>query len=117
MEEHLDEHAILPVPTDRSNPSWFGYLLTLKDPSIKREALLDHLNQRKVETRLLFAGNITKQPYFRTYQIKYRIFGDLKHTDTIMRDTFWIGVFPALKEEHLEHTVRVLKDFFKSRRS
>lgn len=113
-EEHIDEHMILPVPTAKSNPSWFGYVMTLNDHSINREALLRYINKRKVDSRLLFAGNITKQPYFQNYNIKHRIAGDLTNSNTIMKDTFWIGVYPALKEDHLAYIVRVIKDFLKS---
>ena len=104
------DFLILPQATEGSDPSWFGYPITLKDGcGIKRVDLLRHLDANKVGTRLLFAGNLTRQPYMRD-QI-YRVSGDLTVTDKIMHGTFWIGLWPGLSEVHLEHTARCLEDF------
>ncbi|WP_027589429.1 lipopolysaccharide biosynthesis protein RfbH [Pseudomonas sp. RL] len=108
------DFLILPEATEGSDPSWFGYPITLKDGcGITRVDLLRHLDANKVGTRLLFAGNLTRQPYMRD-QI-YRVSGDLTVTDKIMHDTFWIGLWPGLSEAHMEHAVRCLEDFLRIR--
>ena len=84
-------------PTKKSNPSWFGFIIVLKDNCpFTRENLLEYLNKNKIGTRLVFGGNLTKQPYFLDYKIKYRIIRKLKNTDKIMANAFWIGVFPGI---------------------
>ena len=105
--EGLDEFFILPEPTKNTNPSWFGYLLTLKDNSkISRRDLTQKLEERKVGSRLLFAGNLTKQPAF--MDAKYRVVGELKNTDHLMYSAFWIGVWPGLSEAHLDYMIETL---------
>ena len=99
----------LPRPTPGSDPSWFGYLLTL-DPHYNREDLLQYLNAHKIGTRLLFAGNMTRQPCFE--QVSYRTAAPLEGTDTIMRRTFWIGLFPGLTEDHVRYAARTLQNYF-----
>jgi CDP-6-deoxy-D-xylo-4-hexulose-3-dehydrase len=111
LEEKLDDYFILPVPTKKSNPSWFGYPLTVNNKKVNREKLMVYLNQNNVATRLLFGGNLVKQPYFITNNIKYKIIGNLKNTDRIMNDTFWMGLYPALNENHLEYSIQTLKKF------
>ncbi|CAK7030924.1 MAG: dTDP-4-dehydro-2,6-dideoxy-D-glucose 3-dehydratase [Desulfovibrio sp.] len=100
---------ILPRATEHSDPSWFGYLLTV-DETCNREDLLQYLNSRRIGTRLLFAGNITRQPCFEG--VPHRIFSDLRGTDEIMHRTFWIGLYPALTEDHLLYTAQSLRDYF-----
>ena len=96
-EEFLD----LPVATEHSDPSWFGFPITLKDNCpVSRLDLLTYLDQNKVGTRLLFAGNLTRQPYM--LGVEYRVSGDLENTDRVMNNTFWIGVQPALTPAMLE---------------
>lgn len=98
-------------PTPNSEPSWFGFPVSLKDGSdFSREDLLRYLDQNKIGTRLLFAGNLTKQPYFKN--INYRVAGSLDNTDRTMRQTFWLGVQPALTEVHLEYVAGKLEEFF-----
>jgi CDP-4-dehydro-6-deoxyglucose reductase, E1 len=107
----LEEFLILPEATPRSDPSWFGFLLTLRDTAgVTREDLLRYLDQYKVGTRLLFAGNLTRQPYFEGRQ--YRVSGELANTDKIMNDTFWVGVYPGLSEPMLDYIVERLETFF-----
>lgn len=102
------DQLILPQATPGSDPSWFGFPITLRDDcGIERVELLRYLDQQRVGTRLLFAGNLTRQPYMQGQ--KYRVSGELKVTDKVMRDTFWIGVWPGLDEAHLEHAVQSLE--------
>jgi CDP-6-deoxy-D-xylo-4-hexulose-3-dehydrase len=103
----LDKYFMLPEATKGTNPSWFGYLLTLRDGvKISRRELTSELENCKVGTRLLFAGNLTKQPAFKHQ--KYRVFGSLQNTDKIMEDAFWIGVWPGLTDKHLDYMVDTL---------
>jgi CDP-6-deoxy-D-xylo-4-hexulose-3-dehydrase len=100
----------LPEPTPGSDPSWFGFPLTLKDSAnIQRVHLLEYLDQSKVGTRLLFAGNLTRQPYMKNRN--FRIFGELKNTDLIMNNTFWIGLQPALTDEMLYYSSGKIAEF------
>ncbi|SEO60405.1 CDP-6-deoxy-D-xylo-4-hexulose-3-dehydrase [Duganella sp. CF517] len=105
------EFLILPVATENSDPSWFGFPMTLKpEANVARVDLLTYLDQHKIGTRLLFAGNLTRQPYM--IGRNYRVSGDLANTDRVMNDTFWIGVFPGLTREMLDFTVEKLEAFF-----
>jgi CDP-4-dehydro-6-deoxyglucose reductase, E1 len=105
------EFLILPEATDNSNPSWFGFPLTLRpEANASRVDLLTYLDQYKIGTRLLFAGNLTRQPYMEGRN--YRVSGALTNTDTVMNDTFWIGVYPGLTEEMLEFVVSKIEAFF-----
>ena len=107
----LKEYLILPESTELSTPSWFGYPLTIKkNAGISRLMLLKHLDYFNIGTRLLFAGNLIRQPYFEGRQ--YRVVGELKNTDIIMNQTFWIGLYPGLSIEQLDFTVLKLEEFF-----
>ncbi|MHA6164385.1 lipopolysaccharide biosynthesis protein RfbH [Pseudomonas sichuanensis] len=104
------DKLILPQATRESDPSWFGYPITLRDGcGVKRVELLRYLDEQGVGTRLLFAGNLTRQPYMQGQQ--YRVAGELPVTDKIMNDTFWIGLWPGLSDDHLEHAARSLETF------
>jgi CDP-6-deoxy-D-xylo-4-hexulose-3-dehydrase len=108
----LEEFLILPEPEKNSEPSWFGFPLTLKkNNQYNRRDLIQYLNDSKIGTRLLFSGNLTKQPYMKN--INFRVHGDLKNTDFIMENTFWIGLYPGLSEKHLEYSINKIKKFFK----
>jgi CDP-6-deoxy-D-xylo-4-hexulose-3-dehydrase len=97
-----EEFLILPEATPNSDPSWFGFPITLRDNApVSRVDLLTYLDQEKVGTRLLFAGNLTRQPYM--VGRNYRVSGELTNTDIVMNNTFWIGVQPALTREMLDH--------------
>jgi CDP-6-deoxy-D-xylo-4-hexulose-3-dehydrase len=100
----------LPEATIGSDPSWFGFPITIKEGCpVSRVDLIAYLDQQKIGTRLLFAGNLTKQPYM--VDAKYRISGNLKNTDYIMNNTFWIGVQPALNRDMLEYVVTQIEIF------
>jgi CDP-6-deoxy-D-xylo-4-hexulose-3-dehydrase len=103
-----EEFVNLPVATEHSDPSWFGFPITLKENCpVTRLDLLTFLDQNKVGTRLLFAGNLTRQPYM--IGANYRISGDLTNTDNVMNNTFWIGVQPALTREMLEFAAQKIE--------
>ena len=100
----LEEFLILPKQTKNSNPSWFGFAITVKENSpISRNELVKKLNERKIGTRLLFGGNLLRQPAF--LETPRRIIGDLKNSDVVMNQTFWIGVWPGLTEEMLSYVI------------
>ena len=100
----LDKYFILPEPTPGTNPSWFGYLLTIRDDvTMSRRDVTERLEAYKVGTRLLFAGNLTKQPAFMNSE--FRISGSLVNTDKVMNNSFWVGVWPGLSSEHLDYMV------------
>jgi CDP-4-dehydro-6-deoxyglucose reductase, E1 len=112
LKEKLKKHEnklILPEPTPNSDPSWFGFVITVKkEAGISRNDLVQRLNEKKIGTRLLFAGDLRKQPYFKDY--KYRVVGDLKNTETIVNDTFWIGVTPAVNDEMINYMVETFDE-------
>lgn len=104
------EFLHLPEATPNSEPSWFGFPLIVRAESgIKRNDLINYLEQNKIGTRLLFAGNLSKQPYM--VGRSYRISGTLTNTDVVMKNTFWLGVFPALGQDQLDYTVDKLEEF------
>lgn len=106
-----EEFLILPEATTNTEPSWFGFPVTLKPAAnTSRVDLLTYLDQHKIGTRLLFAGNLTRQPYM--IGRNFRVVGDLTNTDRVMHDTFWIGVFPGLTLEMLDFTISKLEEFF-----
>ena len=102
---------VLPEATAGSEPSWFGFPITLRESAgVERVELLKYLDQYKIGTRLLFAGNLTRQPYFEDRT--YRISGELTNTDNIMNNTLWIGVYPGLTEEMLIFVIDKIEAFF-----
>jgi CDP-6-deoxy-D-xylo-4-hexulose-3-dehydrase len=110
--KNLEDFLILPEPEKNSEPSWFGFPLTLKKNNrYNRNDLVKHLNDYKIGTRLLFSGNLTKQPYMKN--INFKVHGNLENTDLIMENTFWIGLYPGLSKQHLEYSVLKIKNFFK----
>ena len=110
--KELESDLIFPQATPNSDPSWFGFPITLRDHvDIDRADLLKCLEREKVGTRLLFAGNLTHQPYMKDQN--FRVSGDLKVSDIVMKRTFWIGLQPSLTEEMLLYTASTLKRFIK----
>ena len=110
--ESLSDFFILPTATENSVPSWFGFPLSVRDNlHFTREELLRFLDQEKIGTRLIFAGNVTKQPYFSETKIKYRISGKLENTEKVMKNSFWIGLYPGLTSTHLEKTCSKIEEF------
>lgn len=106
----LEQFFILPEPTPRSDPSWFGFLLTIRpDAPFTRNELIAYLEEHQVATRLLFSGNLTRQPAYQG--VEYRVVGDLTNTDLVMNQTFWIGVYPYLTQEMMDYTLQVFKEF------
>ena len=110
--EHLSDRLILPRATKESDPSWFGFPLTVKGNSPRnRNEIVQFLNVRGIGTRLLFAGNLIRQPAF--IDAPRRVVGELKYTDQVMKDTFWIGVWPGLADEMLQYTTQSIEEALK----
>ena len=108
----LEEFFILHEALPESSPSWFGFVLTVRDGiGIDRNQLVRHLEQKKIGTRLLFGGNILRQPGYTS--IKKRVIGDLANTDKVMNDSFWLGVWPGIEEDHYNYIVSELRAFVK----
>ena len=106
---HLQEFLELPEPTEQSDPSWFGFAMTVKENSpISRNALVEKLNDKKIGTRLLFGGNLLRQPAFQG--TPRRVVGELKNTDLIMNNTFWVGVWPGLNNKMLDYIIENLTE-------
>lgn len=105
---------LLPEPQENSRPSWFGFFITvLPDAGYTRNELTSYLEQQKIQTRNLFAGNLLRHPAFEQYVngVDYRVIGELKETDRIMRDSFWIGVYPGMTNDKLQYMINTIKDF------
>lgn len=109
-EEKLDNYFILPESHPKAEPSWYGFLLTIKNSKkINRNEIVKFLNSKRILTRLLFAGNLTKQPGYMNKE--HRIIGDLNNTDKIMSDSFWVGVWPGLEKVELNFIIKEIKEF------
>jgi CDP-6-deoxy-D-xylo-4-hexulose-3-dehydrase len=105
---------ILPEPTPGTDPSWFGFLITVRpEAPFSRAELVGHLEQNRIVTRLLFGGNLTRQPAYA--DIERRIVGGLENSDLIMARTFWIGVYPGLDERRIEYVLDQFAQFFDRR--
>ena len=114
----LSDFFIFPQPTPNSDPAWFGFLLIVKeDAGFTRYEIVRYLEESKIQTRMLFAGNILRQPCFDELRKRgegYRVVGDLSNTDLIMKNGFWLGVYPGMKEGMIEYTIEKIHEFCKS---
>ena len=109
--KNLEEFLILPEVEKNSDPSWFGFPLSLrKNNKFNRNDLIKYLNDSKIGTRLLFSGNLTKQPYMK--DVNFKVQGELKNTDFVMENTFWIGLYPGLSQRHLDYSCNKIKYYF-----
>lgn len=108
----VSDRLILPKATEHSVPSWFGFLITCKE-GVDRNKVVAYIEGKGIQTRMLFAGNFVKQPCFdemRAEQKGYRTVGDLKETDRIMEDSFWIGVNPGMSDEAVDYTAQIIME-------
>jgi CDP-6-deoxy-D-xylo-4-hexulose-3-dehydrase len=108
----LDGRIVLPEPLENSDPSWFGFLITCNE-GISRDKVVSYLEDRGIQTRMLFAGNLIRHPCFdemRKSKKGYRTVGDLSVTDRIMRDTFWVGVYPGMNDDMLNYMGRMIRE-------
>lgn len=110
QDANMEEYFILPKETENTKASWFAFILTVKD-GVNREKVVRYIESKNIQTRMLFAGNVIKQPCFddiRGDNSKYRVVGDLKNTDKIMNDTFLVGVYPGLDEDRIKYMAKVI---------
>lgn len=110
--EEVEDKLILPEPCPNSKPSWFGFLLTCRE-GVDKNKVVQYIEDHGVQTRMLFAGNIVKQPCFDEMRASgkgYRVVGDLAVTDRIMKDTFWLGVYPGMTDEKIDYMAKVIKE-------
>jgi CDP-6-deoxy-D-xylo-4-hexulose-3-dehydrase len=112
--EDLADAFILPVATAGSEPSWFGFMLTVRDRRLGRDGIVRHLESKNIQTRMLFAGNYTRHPAFDDIRGggAYRVAGDLANTDRVMNDSFWVGVYPGLSDAMLEYVIETIRGGF-----
>ena len=107
-----EDKLILPVPCENAKPSWFGFLITCKE-GVERNKVVRYVEEHGIQTRMLFAGNLTKHPCFDQMRASgkgYRIVGELKNTDRIMNDTFWVGVYPGMTDEMIDYMAQTIKE-------
>jgi CDP-6-deoxy-D-xylo-4-hexulose-3-dehydrase len=109
-----EKYFILPEIEPKADPSWFGFLITVrKDAGFTRNEIVKYLENNKIATRMLFAGNIICHPSFK--EIKYRVYNNLRNTDFITNNTFWIGVYPGLNLKMIEYIINKIEKFIKKR--
>lgn len=110
--EEVSDKLILPQPCENSRPSWFGFMVTCKE-GVDRKKVVEYIEGNGIQTRMLFAGNLTKHPCFdemRATGEGYRVVGTLENTDRIMRDTFWVGVYPGMTDEMIDRMAKTIKE-------
>ena len=108
--KNVEDKLILPLANENSDPSWFGFLLTCRE-GVDRAKLVNYIEEHNVQTRMLFAGNLTLHPCFDTIRndgVSYRVIGDLKNTNTVMRNTFWVGVYPGMTDEMIDYMAETI---------
>ena len=108
----MEDRLVLPEPTPNSDPSWFGFLITLRD-GLGREQIVRKIESKGIQTRMLFSGNLIKHPCFNEMREKgtgYRMIGALENTDRVMRDTFWVGIYPGMDDAVVEYMAEVIKE-------
>lgn len=107
----LQDKIILPEPCENSEPSWFGFMITCKD-GVDRNKVTKYLEKHNIQTRLLFSGNLIKHPCFDEIRNtnKYRVVGELKNTDIIMNNSFWVGVYPGMSNEIVNYMIRIITE-------
>ncbi|MGN1206119.1 MAG: lipopolysaccharide biosynthesis protein RfbH [Eubacterium sp.] len=113
--EEVEDKLILPEPCPNSKPSWFGFLITCRE-GVDKNKVVQYIEDHGVQTRMLFAGNIVKQPCFDEMRASgkgYRVVGDLAVTDRIMKDTFWLGVYPGMTDEKIDYMAKIIKEALK----
>ena len=111
----LEDKFILPAPCENSKPSWFGFLITCRE-GVSRNKVVQFIEQNKIQTRMLFAGNLIRHPAFdemRKSGEGYRVVGTLENTDKIMNDTFWIGVYPGMTQDKLDYMIKIIHEAVK----
>ncbi len=103
------EHFILPEPTPQSDPSWFGFPMMVRDGApFSRRNVVEYLDSKKIQTRQLFGGNLVRQPAYKN--VPYRVAGDLKNSDRVMNQAFWVGVYPGLTQPMIEHMIATVRE-------
>jgi CDP-6-deoxy-D-xylo-4-hexulose-3-dehydrase len=110
----FEQYLILPRALPEGVPSWFGFLITLHDGiNFSRNEIVEYLEKNKIQTRNLFAGNLTRHPCFDILKAgsDFRIAGKLDNTDKIMKDSFWIGLYPGMTNEMLDYMILKISDF------
>jgi CDP-6-deoxy-D-xylo-4-hexulose-3-dehydrase len=110
-----EDKLILPTPCENSDPSWFGFLITCKE-GVDRNKVVQYVESKGVQTRMLFAGNLIKHPCFNEMRASgegYRVVGDLTNTDRIMNDTFWVGVYPGMNDEMIDYMAKTIIEAIK----
>lgn len=108
----IENKVVLPEPCSNSIPSWFGFLITCKN-GVNRNEVVQHIENKGIQTRMLFAGNLIKHPCFdemRKTGQGYRVVGELTNTDRIMNDTFWVGVYPGMTDEMIDYMAKIIKE-------
>ena len=110
----LQDYLILPTATEGADPSWFGFPITIRENKyFNRNDLIQELDKNKIGTRLLFSGNVVKQPYMKNYQ--HRVVGPLTNTNIVLNSTFWLGVYPGLTHQMIEFSCKVISKFIKKK--
>jgi CDP-4-dehydro-6-deoxyglucose reductase, E1 len=110
-----EEYFVLPRSYPKTDPSWFGFILTVRDGApFSKNDIVEHLESHKVATRMLFGGNLLRQPAYA--EIPHRVVGELRNADKIMNDTFWVGVYPGLDEQRITYMLEQFDGFFSNRR-